>query len=107
MTWEWAGWEWAGGNGNGLGGYVDRVNENRQCGMEIDRVDVEWEWAGTNCDITNYTHCCLSRVSSFRGCVFSFPQENKKGGLRLFTEDMVEVKSIQCSITSWLVLLHW
>ena len=35
-----------------------------------------------------------SRVSSFKGCVFSFPQENKKDGLRLFTEDMVEVKSL-------------
>ena len=37
--WEWAGWELAGGNGNGLGGYVDRVNENRQsgCGMGMGR----------------------------------------------------------------------
>ena len=58
-------------------------------------MDVEWEWTGTNCAITNfYTHCCFSRVFSFRGCVFSFPQENKKDGLRLFTEDMVEVKSL-------------
>ena len=47
-------------------------------------MDVEWE----------RTHCCISRVFSFRGCVFSFPQENKKDGLRLFTEDMVEVKSL-------------
>ena len=36
----------------------------------------------------------LLLVFSFRGCVFSFPQENKKDGLRLFTEDMVEVKSL-------------